>query len=287
MDVLLNLINLNIKIKGYPYKKLSRRLSPFELNSDVENIDIVFNVHSGNDDFDVSGEKIFSKDLHEVYYKDNKYTLMSVFRNADKNEKCYTVFEFGTGIADIWIPKGFEDIYLSQHLFISLLAFDFMIIPFSRIIMHASIVKHESEALLFTGPSGMGKSTQAALWEKYKGADILNGDRATLDTSEDIIRAYGSPYAGSSEIYRNESAPVKAIILLAQSKTNSIERLTGIRAYKELFPRFSIVRWDDKLFSACMEIINTILKKTPVYKLSCYPGEEAVDLVYKTLYLNE
>ena len=58
-------------------------------------------------------------------------------------------------------------------------------------------------------------------------ADILNGDRATIDISKDITNVYGSPYAGSSKIYRNESAPIKAIILLKQGEKKFYQAVGG------------------------------------------------------------
>lgn len=47
-------------------------------------------------------------------------------------------------------------------------------------ILHASFIEYEGQAVLFTGPSGIGKSTQAGLWEQYEDAQILNGDRTIL-----------------------------------------------------------------------------------------------------------
>ena len=76
------------------------------------------------------------------------------------------------------------------------------------------------------------------------GADIINGDRAILDVEKDGVVAYGSPYAGSSGIYRNEFCKVRAIIFLSQEPENRIRKLSPAEAYKVLFPRFSMVRWD-------------------------------------------
>ncbi|WP_370839368.1 hypothetical protein [Intestinibacter bartlettii] len=35
----------------------------------------------------------------------------------------------------------------------------------------------KDKGILFSAPSGTGKSTQADLWEKYENAEIINGDR--------------------------------------------------------------------------------------------------------------
>lgn len=48
-------------------------------------------------------------------------------------------------------------------------------------VLHASLICVNSQAILFTAPCGTGKSTQAALWEKYEaGADNKRRQSACL-----------------------------------------------------------------------------------------------------------
>ena len=44
-------------------------------------------------------------------------------------------------------------------------------------VLHCSVLKVKSGVILFSGPSGIGKSTQAGLWTKYRKARVINGDR--------------------------------------------------------------------------------------------------------------
>ena len=44
------------------------------------------------------------------------------------------------------------------------------------LVLHSAyIVTRTGEGILFSGPSGIGKSTQAALWERFAGARTING----------------------------------------------------------------------------------------------------------------
>lgn len=289
MELFLNIIGLKLRILDYPYNSLEERLLPFYHKTSDEDSDVIYNVKvlDNSFDFDIPGDCILKNNNREIYCSGNQYTMVFDFSKLKKNVKCYTIFKYGSNRVDIILPNSFFDITANQQLFMSLLVFDFIILPFNRIIMHASVVEHNSEAILFTGPSGIGKSTQANLWKKFMSAGILNGDRAALDISDNIIKVYGSPYAGSSKIYKNEFAPVKAIILLEQSKSNSLKRLTENEAYKLLFSRFSLIRWNDELMTYSMDLMSKIISDIPVYKLSCYPGKDAVDLVYKTIYCDE
>ena len=92
-------------------------------------------------------------------------------------------------------------------------------------LLHTSFIKWQGKAILFTAPSGTGKSTQADLWRRIEGAEIINGDRAVLRKEGGIWKAWGLPYAGSSRIFRNESAPVGAIVVLRKNDRNELRRL--------------------------------------------------------------
>lgn len=65
------------------------------------------------------------------------------------------------------------------------------------LVLHSSyIVTRQEQGILFSGPSGIGKSTQAALWQRYAGAEIVNGDRALVRPDTGTVS--GVFYAGTS-----------------------------------------------------------------------------------------
>lgn len=288
MDIKIQIADIIIKINNYPFQNVPEKIQPFMYKTNMENMetyDFLYNVHPYDGIMEKQGDVIFQNNIREVYKLDEKYIIYFCYKfKEESNFSLYTVFDMVHRWADVYVSNDFYQLTYREDLFMSSLDIDFILLWFQRIIMHASVVKYEDEAVLFSGPSGIGKSTQAELWKKYMNADILNGDRATLDVSGEKVYVYGSPYAGSSHIYRNECAPVKAVVLLGQGKENSIEKLSGIKAYKEMFPRFSIARWDDKLFHESMNIISNVIEKTPIYRLICAPDEQAVQLVHDTLY---
>lgn len=67
-----------------------------------------------------------------------------------------------------------------------------------RLIFHASFISSPWGGLLFSGISGIGKSTQADLWAANEDSEIINGDRPILGKADGTWCAWGSPYAGSS-----------------------------------------------------------------------------------------
>lgn len=164
---------------------------------------------------------------------------------------------------NIWDILGMEDILL-RH---------------SGLLLHSSFIRCQGKAVLFSAPCGTGKSTQAELWEKYEGADIINGDRAGLRRLGCGWAAFGLPYAGSSGIYRNESAPLAAVILLRQAKENRLRKLKALEAFPDLYREVTVHRWDRKFVSESTELLLQLLQEIPVYLLECRPDQEAVQLV--------
>lgn len=66
-------------------------------------------------------------------------------------------------------------------IFISVLSLEKHIISWGGMILHTAFLCHKGEAILFSGPSEVGKSTQAGLWEKYReDSRTINGDRCLL-----------------------------------------------------------------------------------------------------------
>lgn len=150
-------------------------------------------------------------------------------------------------------------------------------------LLHAAFISADGQGIVFTAPSGTGKSTQAALWEKYRGADILNGDRVGLRKHKDGWRGYGLPYAGTSGIYRAESAPVRAIILLSQAKENRVYPVSGAQALRFMYPELTVHRWEPEFVDRALSLFNELCTDVPIYRLECTPDENAIRTLEKVL----
>ena len=72
-------------------------------------------------------------------------------------------------------------------------------------IIHCSFIEHNGKAILFVGDKQVGKSTQAALWNKYENTDTINGDRAAISYDNGIFYANGIPFCGTSKICKNKA----------------------------------------------------------------------------------
>ena len=180
-------------------------------------------------------------------------------------------------------PDGAEVFYLSDGTRCRSLRDCFSAFPLEelllsrgRMILHASCVETPLGGVLFSGPSGIGKSTQADLWHRFRGSEILNGDRVILHRQGGQWMASGSPYAGSSRYFINRSIPVTAVVMLEQGQENQPISLTPPEAFRLLYPQLLVNSWNlafvKRICDLCQELIQTI----PVIRFSCTPDLNAV-----------
>lgn len=99
--------------------------------------------------------------------------------------------------AEIFFLKDDMESLRPDTVFTSLFSFERRMICHESLILHCAYIKHEGKAILFSAPSGTGKSTKADLWEKYRGSRTVNGDRALLRKKNGIWHACGWPVCGS------------------------------------------------------------------------------------------
>lgn len=157
-----------------------------------------------------------------------------------------------------------------------------LLLRFRALVFHASYVGTPQGAILFTAPSQTGKSTQAALWQTHRGAEVLNGDKAAVRL-DGAPMVHGMPFSGTSGICRNVSMPLRCIVILSQAPENAVRRLGAAEALallpQNLFADASIREEWQMTLSLLLDLISA----APVYALACTPDVRAVETLETTL----
>ena len=248
---------------------------PFEIKGQTE-----ISIHSSMQPFIVENEEMVDV-KYNVVCESNMKVIKEKSIYADEVYKIdLCQIEEGKEY-DLCIP---EKMLLNKKLFEgsniwNFLAFEFPLLEKQAFILHSSFVSWKGNGILFTAPSGTGKSTQADLWEKYEAADIYNGDRTIVRKMNGEYYGFGSPYAGTSGIYRNESASIKAIVVIEQGPENIIQRLYGREAFLPLFRETLMNTWNKEYMEKMTDLLMDAACQIPVYHLSCRPDQDAVNTV--------
>lgn len=153
------------------------------------------------------------------------------------------------------------------------------------VVLHSSyVLTKQGEAVLFSAPSGAGKSTQALLWEKFAGAETINGDRTLVAEDGEKITANGIFFCGTSGICKNKTAPLKAVVLLRQSDRNELRIASGKEAFMRLLPQCSYYPEEAESLRLTTEILAKVISAVPIYDFGCVPDESAVSALSEVLY---
>ena len=168
-------------------------------------------------------------------------------------------------------------------VFTSLLALERRLIARDSLILHCAYMVYQGEDILFSAPSETGKTTQANLWEKYRGSRTVNGDRALLGKRKGRWTAQGWPVCGTSEVCHNEEFPIRAVVMLSQAKENQAQQLPPGRAFPLLYSQITVNKWNMKDHLHAIDLIQELAEEVPVFHLGCTISEEAVDCLEKAL----
>lgn len=228
------------------------------------------------------GQCVTAKPGFRVYCENDTY--VRYIGSVEKNwENAYIRAEHNGRTHNIQLKKSQFADRVGTHTVLSALAAEHLIIQAGGVVFHCSYIEHNGKAILFTAPSETGKSTQADLWNKYRKARIINGDRAAIRNVDGKIYACGIPFAGSSKYCLNKTLPLEAIVYLAQAPITSIRKMRGYEAFSKIWEGISVNTWDKEDMEKVSTLVQQVAEKIPVYYMPCTPDENAVIALEKAL----
>ena len=207
------------------------------------------------------------------------------FRIENPDAAPYAVGEYDWDNREIrisYLPEGAPYFSGMENSFFHV-AWESIVIREQRLLFHAALIDTGFGGILFSGPSGIGKSTQADLWCRFRNTQLINGDRPVLQKCEDGWLGWGAPYAGSSRCYRNASSPITAIVMLKQAPQCGIRRLRPAEAFRRVYAQLTLNNWDETCVSLAADLVTALVWDVPVFEFSCTPDEAAVEFLEKEL----
>lgn len=273
-----NVAKLNLLVSSRIPVFVGEQLMPFKIEQ-TSQVSVVYKIRIGQ--MNLENECVVNKQDFRVINKNDTYIRVKTLPYNEKILETYLYSENEKADITLSIPKEMEaehEIFVRTNIW-NYLAFEDVLINHQAFILHSSFISWQNNGILFTAPSGTGKSTQADLWKKYEDADIYNGDRTIIRKIDGKYYGFGSPYAGSSGIYRNESAPIKAIVVIEQGPDNVIRRLHGREAFLPLFRETLMNTWNKEYMEKMTDLLMDAACQIPVYHLSCRPDQDAVNTV--------
>lgn len=233
--------------------------------------------------WNVRGEQVYGDSSTAVYRSGSEFHRYFYWSVGSKSRYVLSVIGADRRKVSLYLQQQTLELLLPRLRLSAFLSLETLLLRQDAFLLHASAIDWQGRGILFTAPSGTGKSTQAELWRIHENARIINGDRGLVRLTEDGWKVYGSPYAGSSGIHTNLSAPVACIVVLSQGPENCLKRLSPLAAFQHLYRGTTIPAWDMEAVEAGTELLLKVLETVAVFHLSCRPDQGAVEVLKQAL----
>lgn len=143
--------------------------------------------------------------------------------------------------------------------------------------IHSASILYQDKAWLFSGHSGMEKSTHTALWHEQIHTPYLNGDLNLVGEEDGKLKVYGMPWCGTSGIYTMKTQDLGGIVLLGRDSRDHLEELGIAEKIIRVMQRMISPAWTEAQMDANLEFAEKIAAKSQVYYLKCTKNPSAVE----------
>ena len=135
--------------------------------------------------------------------------------------------------------------------------------------IHASAIKVNGKAVLLSGPSKSGKSTQSKYFLNLnRNAYIINEDKPLLKIDEGRVFVLGTPWSGKHVINTNEKVLLQGIYFLNKSTKTSINEIDRKLKLKLLMKNIHRPS-DEESIDNMIEVLNNLIDLSSIYHFDC------------------
>jgi len=156
------------------------------------------------------------------------------------------------------------------------------------LLFHGAAISVNGQGIIFTAPSGTGKTTHIRLWqqmftEKNQEMTIINGDKPLIRFSSEGPVIFGTPWCGKEHLGENIFAPLKAMVQLQRGASNSIERIPMSSMLGTLLAQSYAGEGQGGVLKN-LSLFHRMAKRVDCFSLSCTPELSAAETAYAAIF---
>lgn len=148
-----------------------------------------------------------------------------------------------------------------------------------KIAIRSSSVFYRSKGILFSTAARSGQSSFASLWEKMGLGIQLNGDVNLCGTENGKMILYGTPWCGTSGVFRKEKVELGAVIFMLKAPCNEILTLPADKQQLFLLARCVSPIWREELLDQCLDQVKRMETALWIRQMKFQLGPEAVEMI--------
>lgn len=182
------------------------------------------------------------------------------------------------------LPENLQELGFCENLCV-LDEFADKIIDYDAFLIHAAAIKIRKRGIVFTGKSGVGKTTHMQLWKKMFTDNCIeiNGDKPVIRFIDNVPYVYGTPWQGIERIGVNERAPLTDICFIEQGEENSVYKTGYDEAFKRITGQIYIPEETGKQLHI-LSMLDKLLKKCNFWRICCNASPDAARIAYESIF---
>lgn len=235
---------------------------------------------------DLPKEKPVFSHLSKVMFQSGNLNFLYIYSDANQSV-LMQIITFDNDYKKVNIilsPKYSDKLPEVEYLTTGLMFFE-MAIREGYYPFHGSAINYHNEAVIFSGPSGIGKSTHAALWKKYlTEISYVNDDKPLLFVKNNQVYVCGTPWSGKTSFTENITLKVKAIIFLSQSVIPKILPMTKAEMVVAFLKNGFRSREKDTQDLIIQDIESIIKSDTVITGFQTDISEQAFKIIFQFFY---
>ncbi len=238
-----------------------------------DNADLTINTHLGRPHITENGTVLLRNKELWIMKCDKSY----VFVFPEAKGIFQATLESDGSHADFYVKPPIDDALTADMFHAIRLVFLYLAQKKGMFAMHSASIVYKGKAWLFSGRSGMGKSTHTALWNKLYNTPIANGDLNLITISNGTALVHGIPWCGTSNICDANTYPLGGIVLLGRNSDEVVETLSEHEKVLLVMQRFISPSWTDEQLSENIDFSSKLIKLIPVCRLKCTNNPSAAE----------
>jgi hypothetical protein len=202
------------------------------------------------------------KNLFSVSVKKKGESKIIRIENKTSLERSFATQRLGVSMDQALGLENYLRVFFSQYLFTQ-----------DGFLLHASTIGYKNRAYVFTGPSGVGKSTIARI---SRDKLVLTDDTVAIRRMNNRYYAFATPFGVQSVGAGGIRLPIAAIFLISHAEKTTCTRIPPLPALTKIISNIILMGAEaqdlpiDKLFDTCYNLV----KETPCYALPFNKNED-------------
>ena len=289
--------NFNINIAGYTISFEADDDAPELVPSQrfLRNIctdcgsDILIKVYSKSFKMPSGAEQVFNAPLVEeidgkmstksenfwsVWKDRSDLFIKTIFPQSDPKKKAVLKFSLTARKWDLYLSGADEKTDPLEYPLDGLILY-YLTVLHGDIMIHASGVNHSGYGYIFSGVSGMGKTTISKLWDGA-GAKVIHDDRLIIRNIAGSYTMFNTP------VYSNDNpsqSTITRIYLIEHGKENRLVPLKGAGAVSMVLANCIQHNWNPEIVARLMGTISIMCTTVPVVRLFFKPDRSIIDFI--------